>query len=157
MRDWRSTRTATVAIPRRTRKAANGPSVAPVSICAERTAATRSRDPTTAPAITSEWPDRYFVPDSITRSAPCSSGRQTAGDANVLSTVSSAPCRWATSASAGRSARTQVGLAMVSTWRIRVRAAASDASTAWTSVVSTYATSTPSRPNAAAACVRVVP
>ena len=95
------------------------------------------RDPTTTPAITSLWPDRYFVADSITRSAPCSSGRHTVGEANVLSTVSSAPCRWATSASAGRSARTQVGLAMVSTWRIRVGAAASGASTASTSVVST--------------------
>ena len=53
VRAWRSTRTASVAIPRSTRKAANGPSVAPVSIWAERTAAMRSRDPTTAPAITS--------------------------------------------------------------------------------------------------------
>ena len=60
--------------------------------------------------------------DSITRSAPCSSGRQTIGEANVLSTVSSAPWRWAASARAGMSATTQVGLAMVSTWRIRVGA-----------------------------------
>ena len=65
-----------------------------------RTAAIRSRDPTTRPPSRRECPDRYFVADSITRSAPCSSGRHTAGEANVLSTVSSAPCRCAASASA---------------------------------------------------------
>jgi hypothetical protein len=87
--------------------------------------------------MTSLCPDRYLVADSITRSAPCSSGRHTIGEANVLSTVSSAPWRCAASASAGMSARTQVGLAIVSTWRIRVGAAARAASTAAVSVVST--------------------
>ena len=87
--------------------------------------------------MASLWPERYLVADSITRSAPCSSGRQTIGEANVLSTVSSAPWRWAASARAGMSAMTQVGLAIVSTWRIRVGVAARAASTAAVLVVST--------------------
>ena len=53
---------ASVAIPRSTRNAANGPSVAPVSIWAERTAAMSSRDPTTAPAITSRVTGQVLRP-----------------------------------------------------------------------------------------------
>ena len=54
------------------------------------------RCPTTTPASTSEWPDRYLVADSTTRSAPSASGRQSAGEANVLSTTTAAPWRWPT-------------------------------------------------------------
>ena len=64
--------------------------------------------------MTSLWPPRNLVADSTTRSAPSSSGRQTYGDANVLSTTYVAPCRWASSASAAWSASAVVGLAMVS-------------------------------------------
>ena len=39
------------------------------------------------PAMTSLWPPRNLVADSTTRSAPSSSGRQTYGEANVLSTT----------------------------------------------------------------------
>ena len=92
---WRSTRTARVRIPRRTRNASSGPSVAPVSIWTRSTSAISSGDPATTPAMTSLWPPRNFVADSTTRSAPSSSGRQTYGEANVLSTTYVAPWRWA--------------------------------------------------------------
>ena len=45
----------------------------------------------TAPWITSEWPARYFVTLWTTRSAPSSNGCWKSGEANVLSTTSSAP------------------------------------------------------------------
>ena len=61
-------------------------------------------DPATTPAMTSLWPPRNFVADSTTRSAPSSSGRQTYGEAKVLSTTYAAPCRWASSARAAWSA-----------------------------------------------------
>ena len=77
-----------------------GPSVAPVSICTRSTSAISSGEPATTPAMTSLWPPRNFVADSTTRSAPSSSGRQTYGDANVLSTTYVAPWRWARSARA---------------------------------------------------------
>ena len=57
----------------------------------------------------------YFVSDSMTRSAPSSTGRHSIGEANVLSTMSSAPCRWASSARAATSATTIVGFEIVST------------------------------------------
>ena len=47
--------------------------------------------PATTPAMTSLWPPRNLVADSTTRSAPRSSGRQTYGEANVLSTTYRAP------------------------------------------------------------------
>ena len=50
--------------------------------------------PATTPASTSEWPERYFVADSTTRSAPSASGRHRYGEANVLSTTTVAPWRW---------------------------------------------------------------
>ena len=63
-------RISRVGRPRRTRNDENGASVAPVSTWTSRTAAIRSREPATIPARTSLWPDRYFVADSTTRSAP---------------------------------------------------------------------------------------
>ena len=47
--------------------------------------ATRTRR--RCPPSRREWPDRYFVADSQTRSAPSSIGRQRYGEANVLSTT----------------------------------------------------------------------
>ena len=85
-----------------------------MSIWSARTRAIRARSPTSTPAMTSEWPDRYFVADSATRSAPSSSGRQRYGEANVLSTMRAAPWRWAMAASAARSDTTIVGLEIVS-------------------------------------------
>ena len=63
-------------MPRRTRNALNGAMVPPMSICAAAIGATSSRDPLTDPARTSECPPSHFVHDSMTRSAPSSSGRQ---------------------------------------------------------------------------------
>ena len=84
---WRSIRIASVEMPRRTRNAEFGASDAPVSTWSVRIASIRSLRPQTTPARTSLWPDRYFVADSMTRSAPSSRGRQRYGDANVLSTT----------------------------------------------------------------------
>ena len=87
VRAWRSARTARVRMPRRTRNASNGPSVAPVSIWTFSTRRMSAARPATTPAMTSLWPARNLVADSTTRSAPSSSGRQTYGEANVLSTM----------------------------------------------------------------------
>ena len=56
----------------------------------------------------------YLVAECMTRSAPCSSGRQITGGASVESTTSSAPLSCAISASLRRSATAVVGLAIVS-------------------------------------------
>ena len=86
----------------------------PVSMLTRRTASMRSRRPATTPAMTSEWPLSHFVADSTTRSAPSASGWQRYGEAKVLSTATTAPCAWPSSASRARSATTMVGLEMVS-------------------------------------------
>ena len=64
--------------------------------------------------MTSLCPPRNLVADSTTRSAPSSSGRQTYGEANVLSTMYVAPCSWAMRAIVAWSVTTVVGFAMVS-------------------------------------------
>src|SRR5690606_41798054 len=46
---------------------------------------------------------RYLVAECITRSAPCSSERCNAGEAKVLSTTTSRPCRFAIAETACRS------------------------------------------------------
>ena len=55
---------------------------------------------TTAPPIRSEWPPMYFVTLCTTASAPSSSGRCSAGVANVLSTTTRAPASCAACATA---------------------------------------------------------
>src|SRR5580692_395715 len=55
---------------------------------------------TSAPPTTSEWPPMYFVVECTTTSAPSASGCCRYGDANVLSTTSSAPASCAMSARA---------------------------------------------------------
>ena len=111
---WRSIRSASVGMPRRTRNALNGASVPPVSTWRARIASISGRLPATAPARTSEWPDRYFVADSTTRSAPSARGRHRYGETNVLSTITVAPCRCPRAARASRSGTTRVGFEMVS-------------------------------------------
>ena len=69
----------------------------------------------TAPPTTSEWPPRYFVVEWSTRSAPSASGCWRYGLANVLSTATSAPRAWATSASAAMSKTRSSGFVGVST------------------------------------------
>ena len=56
----------------------------------------------------------YLVAEWMTRSAPCSRGRQITGGARVESITSSAPLSCAMSDSLRRSATAVVGLAMVS-------------------------------------------
>ena len=72
------------------------------------------------PPTLSLWPFRYFVVLWVTRSAPNSIGRWMYGLANVLSTTSFAPCRWASSAAARRSVIRITGLVGVSTNSILV-------------------------------------
>ncbi len=107
--------------------------------------------------MTSLWPDRNFVADSTTRSAPSSSGRHTYGEANVLSTMYVAPCSWARRASAAWSVTTVVGLAIVSAYTTRVGASAMAAAAAAVSVRSAKSTRTPNRTNVSTSWVRVEP
>ena len=67
-----------------------------------------------APAITRPWPSRYLVPEWMTRSAPNSTGRCSAGEQKQLSTASSAPASCAMSASARMSQTSVSGLVGVS-------------------------------------------
>ncbi len=70
------------------RKQSNGPGTPPIAFCRKRSrSATASLDVTAIPRIASEWPPRYLVAEWNTMSAPSSSGRWSAGDANVLSTT----------------------------------------------------------------------
>ena len=71
--------------------------------------------PSTAPPITRPWPSRNFVAEWITRSAPCSIGRCSAGVQKQLSTTSSAPRDAAIAFSAAMSAISAVGFDGVST------------------------------------------
>ena len=82
-------RRCSVFRPRRARKLSNGPCTAPTEFCRNATcSASSASSPTTSmPPTMSEWPLRYFVAECMTRSAPCSSGRCSAGEAKVLSTT----------------------------------------------------------------------
>ena len=67
------------------------------------------------PATTSVWPLMNFVMLCTTMSAPSCNGFCRYGDANVLSTASRAPARWAMSAVRAMSVSFSVGFAGVST------------------------------------------
>src|SRR5262249_1286802 len=116
----------------------------PVSIRVARSWLISSICPVTTPPVTSEWPPMYLVAEWITRSAPCSSGRQITGGARVESTTSSAPPLCAISASLRRSGTAVVGLAIVSAYTIGV-AGRIAARTASRSEISTKSVSTPNR------------
>ena len=139
---WRSTRTARVRMPRRTRNASNGPRVAPVSIWTRSTAAIEARragdDAGDQVAVAAEELRRRLDDEVGARAR--AAGRRT-GEANVLSTTYVAPWRWARSASAAWSATNgrRVGdrLRVEDPGRARPRAAASTASR---SVMSTKST-----------------
>ena len=90
----------------------------------------------------SPWPLMYFVRLSTAKSAPSSMGRWLKGEAKVLSTLSSAPCRWAISAMAAMSEIMRVGLPGVSMCMSLVFGRMA-ASTFAGSVVSTIVVSTP--------------
>ena len=109
-------RTARVRSPRNVSQASNGPATAPMAFWwnVSRSATSRSLT-TTAPPTTSEWPPQYFVVECTTMSAPRTSGCWRYGDANVLSTTSSAPASCATTASASMSPMDRSGFVGVST------------------------------------------
>ena len=75
----------------------------------------------------------YFVVECTTTSAPSASGCCRYGEAKVLSTTSSAPASWASSAIAAMSAMPSSGLVGVSTQTTFVRRAAGRPGTASTS------------------------
>ena len=80
-----------------------------------RSQASEARAAASAPAITSEWPLRYFEAECITMSAPSRSGCVNTGVAQVESTASRAPTLCAISAIAAMSLIGQSGLPGVST------------------------------------------
>ena len=92
---------------------------------------------TRAPPTTSECPPRYFVVEWTTTSAPSVSGCCRYGDANVLSTTSSAPASCAASARARMSAMPSSGFVGVSAHTSVVFRPASRARTAATSAIGT--------------------
>ncbi len=72
------------------------------------------------PAVRSEWPPRYLVPEWKAMSAPSASARSVQGGAAVQSAASSAPASCAASAAAATSITSQVGLVGVSIQSSRV-------------------------------------
>ena len=90
----RSTRRWSVRRPRSARKQSNGPGTAPIAFWRNRSrSATAGSRVTATPRTVSLWPARYFVAEWKTMSAPRSSGRWSAGEANVLSTTTQRPHR----------------------------------------------------------------
>ncbi len=71
--------------------------------------AIRSLRPATIPQIRSECPAKYFVPECITRSMPCSIGRQLMGVENVLSISVITLCCLASAETLFRSTTRSVG------------------------------------------------
>ena len=69
---------------------------------------------TMAPTTTVPWPDRNFVAEWVTMSAPCSNGRIRYGVAIVLSAISGRPFSCAMSAMPWMSSTFACGLPMVS-------------------------------------------
>ena len=101
-------------------QAACGSRAWPHSFIRSRTSSTTVVAPATAPAMTSEWPFRYFVALWITTSAPSSRGRKFIGVAKVESTSSAIPSDSASTASHSTSSSRISGLVGVSTKMARV-------------------------------------
>ena len=113
-------RTARVRMPRITSQQSNGDGTAPAAFWWKRSRSSRSsRRVASRPLITSEWPERYFVAECMTTSAPSSSGRWMNGVAKVLSTTVSAPAVAAMRATALMSTTLRSGLVGVSTQTMR--------------------------------------
>ena len=131
-------------MPLRTSHESKGDGTAPPLTCIERSrsATGPASRATTTPPITSEWPERYFVVECITRSAPSVNGCWRNGVAHVLSQARSAPAAFAIAAIAPRSVTAIVGLEGVSVQISRVFGRRA-ARTAATSVMSVNVTSRP--------------
>ncbi len=108
---------SSVRKPRSDGRASNGPMTAPncVRMVLIRSQAAPGAAAATAPAMTSEWPLRYFDAECMTRSAPSRSGRVRTGVATVELTASRAPAAWAIAAIAAMSLMGHSGLPGVST------------------------------------------
>ena len=143
--DCASMRTRSVSMPLRQIHALNGEMAGPaVRTKLNSGPLTRSARPAMAPARMRPCPSRYLVAEWITRSAPNSIGRCSAGEHMQLSMASTAPAFFATSASAAMSAISHTGFDGVSAKSRRVsrRTALRHAST---SVRSTQVVAMPSR------------
>jgi hypothetical protein len=116
----------------------------PARIMALRIRAMGSARPATRPPVTSPWPEMNLVRLCITRVAPCSIGRSTAGEAIDASTMRSIPRRASSGPSAGTSARRRRGLEIASTKTARVFGRRAPRIAA-ESVASTKSVSMPSR------------
>ena len=93
-------------MPRSTSQESSGERIAPEPFWTKESHSTCSGFAATAmPPTESEWPFKNFVVEWTTRSAPMASGFCRYGDANVLSTTTSAPRSWAISE---RSAMSQI-------------------------------------------------
>jgi hypothetical protein len=106
--------------------------------------------------VASEWPPRYFVAECTTSEAPHCSGRQTAGEANVLSTTNGTPASRQTAPMAGRSETAVVGLAIVSAQTTAVSSRIAER-TASTSVPSTNVALTSNRASTCSTTPKVPP
>ena len=82
--------------------------------------------PAAAPAITSEWPERYFVALCTTMSNPRSIGRCSSGVANVLSIIEISLYFLANAIALFKSTSRSVGFVGVSTYRTFVLPVTSD-------------------------------
>ncbi len=91
-----------------------------VRMNANRSLPTSFESPTTAPPTQRPWPSRYLVAEWITRSAPSSSGRCSAGVQNTLSTARSAFAFFATRDKASMSDTSVSGFDGVSRNSIRL-------------------------------------
>ena len=92
-------RSASVLVPRSASQESIGPGTAPAAFAMNWMRSARASSfSTQMPPIMSLWPFRYFVVEWNTMCAPYSSGRWKYGVANVLSTISSTPRRFAIAA-----------------------------------------------------------
>ena len=139
-----------VSMPLSTTQALKGASVMPaVRSTGPKTSLIKWFGPHKAPAITLPCPSRCLVAACITRSAPHSVGRCSAGEQKVLSTTSSAPPAWARSASARMSQTSVSGLVGVSAKNKRVLGLTASRHSP-RSVCETNVVSTPNLPNSLA-------
>src|SRR5699024_1186010 len=88
---WARTRMVKVRRLRANNAAVSGATTDPRLLRHPLIGVIRSEEPSTNPAVISEWPPKYFVAEYTTRSAPNSSGRLFTGEAKVLSITTSAP------------------------------------------------------------------
>mmetsp|Transcript_106692 Transcript_106692/g.308699 ORF Transcript_106692/g.308699 Transcript_106692/m.308699 type:complete len:274 (-) Transcript_106692:178-999(-) len=133
----RCTRRCMVLMPLRKRKHSKGASAVPSAFWRKATRCARSGSRTqTRPPVQSAWPEKNFVAECTTMSAPSVNGLQITGGIIVESTLRRVPCRWASSARRFKSEIRILGFDGLSVWIRRV-VGVNAFSTAAKSVVST--------------------